>query len=578
MKVAYIILCISFCLAFDLSFHGQEGKIAPSSDIEKLAEPIIAVAAQRPLPPHLFQIWTVASNETRMNENITVDELTVERDASLTLMNCTLMINSNDGTTGEIAIQGELILRGGTIIKAVNPGYRYNFHFWTTSIFNGSDSTIRDVGNLIESPFPIVQSDRGIQLKSEKTILKNMTISHCLDGLAVFTNNPVQIDHCKIVDNIFAGVRVQPGFGNVVINNSLLEGNGIGFLADEEIQTKRGSNNTIQNCTINANTEYGIGILSGDNNTILRNHIANHSVGIYIEKSMDTKLERNVIEQCSIGIILEHGSSGNLLQQNNIRLGDIGISLASSGPNILLRNKISDTQEAALSIDRCIRGDSISSNNLRSSSGFAIRVTKSKLVYIDNNSILGVSEADPAVYIEESESCFITKNAISARLQAIHLQDSSNNIFSQNIPSALTKTFLLADGTSFNTTLTIFDRANRTSLLPGATLRLIPDADSASEVTSMTLLVDKRTFATSDASNYELEIDTVTLGGGNFTVTVEIMFKNGTTSSWVFLLEIKGRPRDPGTTSGTNGNMLLPLVLGMLLLGRLRSKDTQKKI
>ncbi|MFX0114673.1 MAG: right-handed parallel beta-helix repeat-containing protein [Candidatus Hodarchaeota archaeon] len=638
MRTWVIIFCVILSLVLGLSSHIPKAQSFPSAQPKDLFELTPRITLGQLEATESLQEWNVTSSETRTGEIIVLDDLIVQENVTLTLMNCTIQINSTESNMGRIEINGMLVIRNYTTIRAVNASFGYHFFLNPTSSFEAVNSTIRDVGRN-----SAVSSDRGIYSTGKQVILQSTTITRCVDGLIVATNNSVRVQDCRIVNNTLTGVRIEGQGGNVIVEGSVIEGSSYGVQIYQSL-----GNNTIRDCNITTNID-GVGIVGysaaplgnnrisenqiisqgrgavveqSRNNTILGNWISSQSTGIALQSSnenlilgnqivseftgiilrfsVDNRIETNEIEvnNTGSGILLEAAASRNLLQENFIHRTEIGIGMRSTSLNRLIGNRIRDTQQAAILIELSPAGTYLSSNEVIVSSGVALRISQSSSITVENNSITVSSNiTDPAIYLDETGNCSFIANQISVEGAAFYLDHSSNIILSENVIISTFGVFLLADDFSRNTTLTIWNNVNTTALYPRATLILIPPTVLESEIASMTLYYVNRggkilPLSNATAPNLELVLNALTLGGGNFTIMVSIAFLNGTEANWSFSLFIYGEPTHVitktityATTSNTNWVMITPLLLGTFSLagwirkGRSKGKEfrTQNK-
>lgn len=593
MRDRTFLVCISLCLIAFASTPVQESLSANSTQTRDFPRLLPTSVAPLPKSLGLLQDWSVNSAETRENETIVVNKLAIGRNGSLTLINCTLIINSTEDMRGDIDVYGALTISNQTVIRAVNTSIGYTMVFYSTSTFNASDSTIRDVGKDSWAP-----SEQGVFLNGKQSILRNVTIVDGWNGLMIPTENPVKIRNCSIINNQMIGIWIysehfqRPGGANVVLENSIVAQNSMGVL----IRDSNTGNNTIRNNTVTSNTKldlerlaggtrwlefygFGIGIIRSANNIIIGNRVANQSLGIVIESADGNSISQNdITADEGPSLILSGGSSGNLVHQNPIYSSPIGIEMNASSANTLTENQIHDTHEATISIEASKQGNTISSNELASSSGVALKISESSWVNVTNNTIAISSENDPAVYLIEADNCSFLANTITVKGPAFSLLDSSTNLLSENNVVSASTTFLLANGQSKNTTLTVFDRVNASTLNYGSTLKLRPKASVASNIDSMTLHVGERLLSSTNKPALELLLDTQEIGGGEYVVAVHVLFLNGTQVNWTFSLSIQGRPLVTSASSDTSWPMLISLsVVGLLAIKSWRIKRRRRR-
>ncbi|MFW9915923.1 MAG: right-handed parallel beta-helix repeat-containing protein [Candidatus Thorarchaeota archaeon] len=534
------------------------------------------------------QQWTVNSSETRENEAITTDALIVERNASLILSNCTLMINSTQDSKGLINIHGTLILCNQTIIKAVNPSFHYSFLFFSTSICNASDSIIRDVGesDLLQTQY------EGIFLKCQHALFRNMTISNCWNGLIIVSEYPIRIENCTIIENAVNGIRLIQGGGKTVVENNLLERNGRvtenyqisgAIIIDENYRKHTGEfrvNCSIRSNVIKNNRLVGIGARFSENITIAGNYISNQSLGILLDLCDNFRVEENKIitNIYGTGIRLTSGCRANLIRQNSIQMAKYGIEIIRSSLNTLLENRINETSDAAILMETGVYGNNISFNELILSSGVPMKIVEANSAVIEGNKIT-TSDGDPVFILEDTENCSFIANQISAKGTIFYLQASSNNLFSENqVISSSSGEFLLATGQSKNITLAIFDAIGFASIEQGSTLKFIPKATIKPEIEFMTLYSNDNPLANADASNLELTLNITNTDWGNKSIIVEVLFHNNTKTNWTFSILVIGKPHSLVTsTSNVSWFLLIPLSLGMQLLALREKRKKEKK-
>ncbi|MFQ5977218.1 MAG: NosD domain-containing protein [Candidatus Heimdallarchaeota archaeon] len=633
LKAAVVFVSITLFLAFNGSLGADEpGSLSSSRlKIPSMFEPNNGLISQKPVK--LVQNWNVTSSEVRTGEIIFANRVEVGENVSLTLNNCVLMINSTQDYIGKIVIIGSLILRDQTVIRAYDSSFGYRFFLFSTSTFEVSDSTIRDVGR--NSP---VSHDRGIHLNGMQTFLRNVTITNGWDGLIIATNHTVRVVNSRIVDNAAVGVRIEEQGGNAVLEYCTIEKNPIGL----QIQGDSG-NNTLRYSNLSSeeycvgifnsayyNYQFGSGISPKANNSILENRITSHRTGISLQSSNNNTIIGNVISSESDGIILgssynntisrnliwskitgfslsfadynqidhneietssigtgisfEPGASGNLFQFNSIRFSKIGISSRGASPNMIIGNQIRDTQQVAISLELVKNGDAILSNELTAVSGFAMRMISSSLAIIEGNIITISSKNVPAIYLDDVENCSFISNQVTATGLAFHLVDSANIRFLENTVASISTSFLLADSLSKNVTVTVYDVINDSSLYAGSTLIMVPQPGMESEIASMTLYIDEVIFSRVERPNLKLVLDTFELGGGDFNFAVKIVYVNGTEADWFFSLTIHGRPRYYSgktikyeTTSKTTWDIILTsFALGLLTMKSWLQKRRKK--
>lgn len=225
----------------------------------------------------------------------------------------------------------------------------------------GSAITLHADGIVI-SGFDIRSTRRtGIHVLSSGNIIRNNTISGCLDGIRLDhsgRNSIVEND----VNNNTNGINLILSNQNVIDNNSIRDNNineesdcGI-FLAystrnavrynnlsengDCSISLRSSGNNSIVGNNVRNNDWYGISLEDySDNNLLAENNVhGNKASGIYLDCSRKNLLDRNAASDNSNGIILDYNSNDNLLVGNNVSNNQKGLHLANHSSNNTLRD------------------------------------------------------------------------------------------------------------------------------------------------------------------------------------------------------------------------------------------------
>jgi parallel beta-helix repeat protein len=201
----------------------------------------------------------------------------------------------------------------------------------------------------------------GIHVLSYNNVIKNNTISGCLDG--------IRLDHSR-TNNIFSndinnntnGITLYASERNIIANNNLRDNNineesdcGI-FLAyskdnviqnndlmnngDTSLSLRSSSGNTLLGNRVSYNDWYGISLSDSSNQNLIEKNSAlrNRDAGIYLDSSRENIIRKNTASDNSRGIYLSYDSNDNLLQDNNVTFNEKGLQLAGHSSNNTVQN------------------------------------------------------------------------------------------------------------------------------------------------------------------------------------------------------------------------------------------------
>jgi len=168
----------------------------------------------------------------------------------------------------------------------------------------------------------------GIQVLSlmQDVVINNNKIQNCAYGiLLTVTTEGETISSNIIVDNDFAGIRLQESDRNDIFNN-IIENNGDWGIALESLSKQ---------------------------NSVTENLITNNVGGIRLSGNseqndiMDNEIRENDLE----GILVEGLSIGNNIERNNITDNFAGIKLTASGQNVINENNIENNSMEGLLLE-----------------------------------------------------------------------------------------------------------------------------------------------------------------------------------------------------------------------------------
>ncbi len=227
---------------------------------------------------------------------------------------------------------------------------------------NGNGITLRADGIVITG-FDIRTVHRtGLFIFSNNNVIKNNTISFCLDGIRLdhSQNNSISFND---INNNTNGITLYTSFHNTLEMNNIRDNNineesdcGI-FLAysqgniirkndlqengDSSISLRSSSNNRISANTVRQNDWYGIYLVESSNKNVIseNNASSNKDAGIYLDSSRNNYIWRNKAMGNAKGICLAYNSNDNVLEGNNLSDNGKGIHLAThSGNNTVIDN------------------------------------------------------------------------------------------------------------------------------------------------------------------------------------------------------------------------------------------------
>jgi parallel beta-helix repeat protein len=372
--------------------------------------------------------WIVTGEEVVENENIVLDgNLIVESGGSLTLRNITLRINVQyDGQYGiSVEPRGTLFIYASNIKS--NSDYRFAFivrganFIMKNSELNGAgwDGEIQtisglyvDVNNALIEGNLISMNNTGIILAGETITLANNTI------------------HSNDVGNV-----VVLGSNNNITNNRIFNPSGTRpYKTGYNIFLKDTDNNIIENNTVSESPFFGILLDNSWNNVIENNTVFNiFYLGISIQYSSNNVIRNNTFFEINeSGILLSSYSSNNIIEHNRIRRaghGEFGgIELSFADNNLLANNEIDDGPLGIM-----VQGSSNNTivNNNISKCGRGINL----YILSENNTIRNnaISSSYWGILLHySSNGNTITNNDIFSDDSSILIDNSSRNIVYHN--------------------------------------------------------------------------------------------------------------------------------------------------
>ena len=302
--------------------------------------------------------------------------------------------------------------KDGDTIRVWEGTYNENIEIYKSLTFigNGSSNTTittddDDIVKIYEdnvniSGFSIIDSNQnGISIHSDYNKISFCDISNNFWGNLIFNSIENIISYCNISDSEFYGIKHVDGSKNMITNCNILNNKyGITIGKSGFYETH---NNTISNCIITNNDDYGLYFEDTNSNIIMNCEILdNNEEGIYLYES-----NNNIISDC----IIDNNKNGTYLSySNNNTISDCNILY--NGPGIYLRNS---------------NKNKIHENYIRSNGG-GIYIYKSKFNTISCCNFPWNSKYN--IFIDESSDNSISYSAISNHV--VELYKSNNNIIS----------------------------------------------------------------------------------------------------------------------------------------------------
>lgn len=201
----------------------------------------------------------------------------------------------------------------------------------------------------------------GIYVISEGNLIKNNTISDCLDG--------IRLDHSRSnnlsrndVNNNTNGITLYSSNGNRIERNivrdnyineegdcgiylaycqgNLIEYNIMSNNGDTSLSLRSSGSNTLRKNLITNNDWYGICLSDSSNGNLIEGNqvLHNGDSGIYLDSSRENTIRENLAQDNTRGIYLAYDSNDNLLQENNVTLNEKGLHLATHSSNNTVQN------------------------------------------------------------------------------------------------------------------------------------------------------------------------------------------------------------------------------------------------
>jgi nitrous oxidase accessory protein len=219
------------------------------------------------------------------------------------------------------------------------------------------------------SGFDIRTSRRaGIQVVSDNNVLKNNSISGCVDGIRLEDahGNTIALNE---VNNNSNGIVLSGSSKNIIEYNEIKD-NDVGEVKDCGIFLIRSQNNTIRSNNLSSNGDcciylrlsrdnhilmnnvshsswYGLSLEEDSNNNLVAYNYAsdNKHGGIHLDSSQENTIRNNTALDNAQGIILSYDSNDNQLTGNNASNNQKGIHLTHhSSNNIVAENIAADNQ------------------------------------------------------------------------------------------------------------------------------------------------------------------------------------------------------------------------------------------
>ena len=310
--------------------------------------------------------------------------------------------------------------------------------------------------------------------EANKFSIKNITLSgnieentreegfDDIDGihmLDIWGSSNVFIDKVNFIDNVYVAIRIIKDSSNIKVTNSTFTNVdcGVSTIGSGSIDHMIVENNTFDG---HYNSEsvsfFGTGTYTNItvNNNTIKNKTYGHAIvfGASGGKTNGAKIINNTINDCSVGIRVEHANDVDILNnkinmENTISLkkGGIGILIKDASNINVIKNTVEKTVQAGMLIQGCSTCD-INSNTIKDSGNlnndwyFAdIRGVNSDLVFSKNKLIRTDSSLFSYLMNVHGDGGVVIKDNIFENGKLLLYSDSSNMVCSNNNVEVLDK-------------------------------------------------------------------------------------------------------------------------------------------
>jgi len=369
--------------------------------------------------------WDVIGMEVAENETIELSgNLTIKAGGSLTLRNVTLRMNvEHDGQYGISVEEGGALSIYNSNISSTT-GFRFFFSVMVGS-FVMKNSVLHDAGGGGGADWGGEPRKRGLYVQADDAVIDGNLIADCLGVFLCLCHNSSVTNNRLVTDYGITVTHNVPPFTPTPSNNTILN-NTIQGAIEFGITIGVGNSNVVANNTI-LDAMVGIMMWDSRDNIVVNNHvspehhpdpwggivlwswcgnntIANNTVktenpkgiidGIEVFRSVNNRIEGNIVENLSGGITLSY-SHNNVLASNNISNiwrgtdpmhsyspSSDAIQLYHSSNNTIINNQISRVQSNAIILWDMSKNNVLQANVIDSSyNGIGLHYSS------DNNTI-----------------------------------------------------------------------------------------------------------------------------------------------------------------------------------------------
>jgi len=296
-------------------------------------------------------------------------------------------------------------------------------------------------------------------------LVKNLQISNNFQGIVIAGDSNCTIEDCNFFNNEGHGVFVISSQDNIITNCS----NGNSFFSGMYLSGQSNSNIILNNTFSNIQV-CGVWAENSVNNNICNNIIINSLRGILLDKSSNSFLRNNNMENCGLAIdgisisdyISDVDTSNKInnkilyycIDQNNLVIpgdagevilvncteikaanldlsnGTIGMELAFSNNNNISENIINNNKLVAIDLDCSSNNYNTIKQNTILDNNYAIDIDLSDYNTIDKNNI---QNNGVGLSFDSCNGNIVSENDIQNSYNGIYLSGSSNNNLNNNI-------------------------------------------------------------------------------------------------------------------------------------------------
>lgn len=171
----------------------------------------------------------------------------------------------------------------------------------------------------------------GIVLSSSTSRVYGMTVTNaCVFGIVVEGNNS-QVDTSHVTLSGFDGIGIEVGSGNHIKFNDISDNTRVGVEISSFSDNNVVENNIINRNGLAAGAQGGVAIFNGSGNVVQNNSLNNNFNGIEIQSPGNTVLKNTVNGSVSTGIFITSIGSPSIVKLNTA-LGNAFVDMSDDSP------------------------------------------------------------------------------------------------------------------------------------------------------------------------------------------------------------------------------------------------------